>query len=128
MRILGVDPGISTGLVIWDTADEVVYHMTVRRADPSALMMSLAARCDYAVIESVPKDGCSTQARRYGILLSQLLAIAEVIVLAPSEWKPFAKAQKWHEKELSTVHEQDAYCMTRYAYKFKIKENTSGES
>lgn len=122
MRILGVDPGVSTGIVVWDTVeDEIVYHTTI--ADDKYCIQWISKVylwffCDVLVLEKAPLHGDPLQYQRVMSIHTELMEIAKIVEILPSQWKPIAKAQRWSIRNLSIRHEKDAFHMAIYAYKF----------
>lgn len=119
MKILGIDPGINTGIVLLDPYKGILQHITIHAKDPVPKIRELAASCRAIVIEEEPRFGSSGQIRRLGILSSELINL-NLVFIRPAEWKPIAKAQKWGDPILSTDHEHDAYCLALYYFRFKI--------
>ena len=71
----------------------------------------------------------------YGVLVRDLCHtpydIPHVIVLSPSQWKPFARGQNWtnrylrkYWRQLSTQHECDAMSMVLYIDVFKLRKGS----
>lgn len=120
MRILGIDPGVSTGIVLWDSEHGIIARNTLVGKDPVPYIDSIIAENDIVVIEDAPLFGSSMQSRRYGILLSVMVPKYDLYSIRPTEWKPIAKQQKWDDEMLLTQHEKDAYCLARYCWTFKI--------
>jgi len=121
MQILGIDPGISTGIVLWDSSKGIIAHYTIREHNPLEIVKTLSKRREHIVLEKAPLFGAHNQLLRCNILISGLISNHNLILLNPAEWKPFAKAHGWAEEiKLPTQHEKDAYCMIQYAFLFKI--------
>lgn len=135
MYILGIDPGVSTGIVLYSTLFGVSYSTTISGVDPIPAIESLLIMCSYIVIETAPQLGALNQIRRLEAITNSIqnkikdssdgivvIPIPKIISLSPGEWKPFSIAQKWQERKTGTQHEKDAYCMILYALQFKIKD------
>lgn len=130
MNILGIDPGVSTGIVLYNTLSGIVDSVTIVRENPIPCIRAKLPSSSYIVIESVPQLGNRNQIVRFENIYNEIYNLSEngslplklgIIVLSPGEWKPFVSIQKWQYDVKGTRHEKDAYCMIIYALKFRIR-------
>ena len=47
------------------------------------------------------------------LIADKFMPASKIYLMAPPEWKPFAKAQKW-KVDGNTPHEKDAYNIMRF--------------
>lgn len=127
MHVLGIDPGGSTGFVIFDPHVGIIDHRTIVDINPMKYIREVLDSCDVIVMEESAVFGCYGQISYCGYLSYSIKSIKPETLLfdtiRPADWKPFAKARKWQQdKELATFtqHEKDAYCIARYYYAIKI--------
>jgi predicted RNase H-like nuclease (RuvC/YqgF family) len=124
IRIIGIDPGFSTGIVMVEVPDRVLTHKTFVESSPVRYIRDLVGSFPTAlvVVEKEPEDGDHKQKIRVQRIVDALEAIHRIPnMMYPSEWKPFAKAQKWDYANACSQHEKDAYCIARYFATFKVK-------
>ncbi len=124
IRIIGIDPGYSTGIVMIEIPDRILTHNTIEGKSPVRYILDLVLSFSNAliVIEKAPNDGDRTQSIRVD-RIGDAIAIKgrQVNMIFPGEWKPFAKAQEWDYPTASSQHEKDAYCIAKYFAMFKVK-------
>lgn len=122
MNIVAFDTGWLTGIVSAEIFPEdleyfypgnIISHRTVKAHElkvPDELTI-----CDLAILERLPAEKSQDMVLiERTILISISVLGVEFKYVAPSEWKPVAKAREWSFKEASTVHESDAYLLLRY--------------
>lgn len=114
-RFVCMDPGVSTGVVIFFPETGYLGHVTVDYR--KGLEIFRDVMFDTLVIEQKPKyaDWNSELESFYHIITH---TTKDTNFLIPGIWKPIAKAQKWNPS-MDTQHEKDAYMMLRY---FILKE------
>lgn len=124
MIIYSFDTGISTGVAKFNTSTYDVILTTLTIEELLGTLQDDKFISDYVILERIPESS--------GFEL--LLLSSEVIKtcsylnipcrrIAPSSWKPLAKAQKWKCESSSTQHEYDAYALLRYFYLTSYRED-----
>jgi predicted RNase H-like nuclease (RuvC/YqgF family) len=124
VRIIGIDPGYSTGIVMIEYPDRILTHNTIEGKSPIRYIVDLVLSFPNAliVVEQAPNDGDNTQAIRVSRIVNSIEANnRRVHMIFPGKWKPFSKAQKWDYPTASSQHEKDAYCIAKYFATFKVK-------
>lgn len=125
LRIIGIDPGYSTGIVLIDYPSRVLTHKTIEGTSPIGYIIDLILSFPYAeiVVEKAPENGEITQAIRVSRITRAIEECNRIVnMILPGEWKPFAKAQGWDYPTASSQHEKDAYCIARYFGMFKVQK------
>ena len=137
MRILSIDYGASTGMAFGSWEDSCIYKMYL--GTHNKLAMSEGAypvpeECDCIILEQAPFGAKWTSSaifhvllsdiQKSGFVLSDTLQEKGIVLVAPSQWKPFVKKQQpdlssWSPK---TKHERDAMCMLWYAVSMQNKK------
>lgn len=128
MWIVGIDPGVNTGIVIAEKLSnnnyKVVYKTVYGANTPDILglrdrVQKLVADTVF-VVEAPPQFSTNSGTQyRYNVLIDQLHDLIHapsnrLRVVSPGEWKPIAKAQRWARPVGWTRHEVDAYNLIRY--------------
>lgn len=111
MLVASVDPGETTGLVIYDTVQRQVIHR--ESEDIETIRRTLSAfEIETLLLELQPdrSDLDDAVLAEYRTLRREYRHI-EVPIL-PSVWKPWARRKKW--KAVGDQHLKDAYNMLRY--------------
>lgn len=114
MRVVGVDPGISGAVAVYDTvgASDAIDLPTIGEGpgemlDAKILLKTILVWCPDIIIceraQSMPEDGAS-RAFKYGKGFGQLLAVVQITgvpwtLVSPRAWKKFFNLSK--DKELS---------------------------
>jgi predicted RNase H-like nuclease (RuvC/YqgF family) len=125
LRIIGIDPGYSTGIVMLEMSERVLTHNTIEGKSPVKYIVDLICSFPTAIIvvEKAPEEGDHTQAIRVNRIVNAIESNKRIVnMIFPGEWKPFAKAQGWDYLTASSQHEKDAYCIARYFGMFKVQK------
>lgn len=121
MRLLGIDPGHHTGIVLFDTDTGIMSNSTELMSGAIEKIKYLSAHTDIVVLEEGPIAGSKEQALRV-LKVSENIENTNIIWLRPADWKPFIKAQNIKpETKLNSQHENDAYGMIMYILRTRPK-------
>lgn len=137
MRILSVDYGTDTGIALCDMEGSSLYKMYLGTSNQTAILEGaypVPEECDCIILEHAPFGAKWTSSKTFHSLLSNFqksgytitkeLKEKGVLLVAPSQWKPFVNRQNidlspWSPK---TKHERDAMCMLWYAVSMQNKK------
>jgi hypothetical protein len=114
--IYSFDTGISTGVAKYDSIKEYFSLYTLNQDQLNDLLYSNLFDPDVIILERIP----AISEFGLGYIWKEVEHVAHqkgvlFKVIAPSTWKPFARARKW--KCYSKIqHEYDAYALLRYFY------------
>lgn len=117
LRLLSIDPGQSTGLVVITKHQNFVLNeMTTVFEDQIGFALYLYPPTA-VVIESAAHNGSRRQVvlvDRIRTLIRKECKLAIIRMITPGSWKPFSAAQGWNHPEAKTQHEMDAYNLARF--------------
>lgn len=114
MILMGIDPGVRTGVAVFDTNSKRRDLYTVQGWSALDSFVKLE-NPDQIVIEKLPEStNHDNEFFRYEerMRLNRL----SVVSFAPSQWKPIARARNWKVPEAKTAHESDALNLLRYFF------------
>lgn len=121
MIIVSVDPGISTGMAVYDSGRQLLELSTVTL--DAAYQWLMMYRPDVIVCERMPVGILDQELQRgYQLILSAINKEGELHKISPGEWKPVAQNQHWKTPLAKTQHEKDAYCLLRYYFLTKLRK------
>jgi hypothetical protein len=116
MKIMSVDPGITTGIFFFDTVTEEKWGREV----PASIMDEVVehAKPEFLIVERKPYNEkwdivLRKQYENITVMLPAKLDIT-LKLITPGLWKPVVKAMKWKVTGVSQ-HVKDAYNILRYA-------------
>ncbi len=118
MKIVAVDPGETTGIVVanWDEVNspQLLSSSTVGEAYAGSTTLGFGA--DLVLVEVPPVVHAKPNIAFINVrdYLRTLSSTTKVMYFSPGNWKPIAKARNWKNLSLKTVHERDAYNILRY--------------
>ena len=119
MKVMAVDPGISTGICVIeaDTMD-VVRLQTLYSTDLIEYFSNilLIVHPDFVVLERLPVH-VSRELMKIVFFFTDVFSVNPEFKhyeLYPGTWKPVAKAQRWVCALGTDQHQKDAYCIARY--------------
>lgn len=137
MKILSIDYGVSTGLALCSLEGSDLIKLYLGTINSAALFKSsypVPEDCECIVLEQAPFGATwSTSVifhtlfadlQKSGFVLSDTLQEKGIVLVAPSQWKPFVKRQNLDLRSWSpkTKHERDAMCMLWYAVSMQNKK------
>ena len=137
MRILAIDYGTSTGIAFGSWEGSCIYKMYLGTSNKMAMYTGsypVPEECDCVVLEHAPFGANWNTSSVYhtllqdiqksGYVISKQLKEKGIVLVAPSQWKPFVKKQQldlssWSPK---TKHERDAMSMLWYVVSMQNKK------
>lgn len=123
MKILSIDPGIGhSGVVLLSIYNDITSWVSPIGFFPEVLLhfttknlYELQVATEELVYERLlieePPDKGSREQLKFCLSLKFFM---EPVWIQPSQWKPFALAQKWKFEDANTVHESDAFLMLKW--------------
>lgn len=111
MRVLAIDPGISTGVVLLDDDGTVLQAHTLTEHALSSLT-TVALLADVVVMERLPEKVEPILARIVTVLKTWF---PDAVLIGPGTWKPVMATRMI--PDLPSVHQRDAYGLGAY-YQF----------
>ena len=132
MRILGIDPGITTGYTLVDETGEILAsgNLEPEDLDESVLVTYAQEIGIQAVIESTPIPTTSAMNRRLLEVSQKVWGLfPEAYAIIPGVWKQnrlvtALKIPNEWEEAILTPHQKDAYRIAMY-YLIIVQEATS---
>jgi hypothetical protein len=128
IRIIGIDPGYSTGIVMIEITNDdsrILTHTTIEGKSPIKYIIDLlySFPTSKVIIERAPDFGDPSQAVRVNKITTAIMEInRDIVFISPGEWKPIARASNWSYPTANSQHEKDAYCIAKYFAVFKVKK------
>lgn len=116
MKILAIDPGITTGVaVVSDEGAQVTLERSAALpVERLSEVMDLALQVDAVVIEPVPIQPGGRLSRDLSRVMGMLeFWFPDAVKIGPGVWKPVAGSYI-NVPDFRTPHERDAYCLGRY--------------
>ena len=114
MIVMGIDPGVSTGIAIFDTHTKELKLLTLT-AWKNILQTLLDEVPDQIVLENLPSMVSEGEAFfRYAEKIHAMSY--PVLTVSPNTWKPISKARSWKTVEAKNQHERDACDLIRYFF------------
>lgn len=125
MTTLSIDPGLTTGLAIFDRSDNLVGSRSVPYADLEGLRPWLThIGPEFVVIERLPLRLQPNLARVVAFFDSLYPDAAKI---GPGEWKPLARTKHmkypYERFPNATIHERDAFQMGMFYIRFRKEQN-----
>ena len=128
LYIMAIDPGEQTGWVLCRLnlpPHDLEFEVEQLGTQPFEEMLkdmrvwgTIGATVDVFVLETYPSRLSESEQMKRVLRLSQLISdqfmpYSKLFLMSPADWKPIAKAQKWHV-DGKTPHEKDAFNILRY--------------
>ena len=126
MRILSIDPGERTGIIIFDSSTESIIknetlsisrESMIEESIPEGIFLELGS-VDVIVMEDKPRYSTwdySIEMLFLGIVKYSRKLNKTLELVFPGIWKPISKVMGWNiPKSLTSQHEIDAYKLLRY--------------
>jgi len=111
MRVLAIDPGISTGVVLLESDGSVLQAHTLAEHSLSSLTTT-ALLADVIVMERLPEKVEPVLAR---VVTTLKTWFPDAILIGPGTWKPVMTTRSI--PDLPSIHQRDAYGLGAY-YQF----------
>jgi hypothetical protein len=131
MKVLALDPGEKTGLVLVDPDQLAVLVRATLKPTEVCQFLSYEYAPDRVVMERQPKfsDFIPAVSNLYNqIGVACRMNKTDLCLISPGLWKPVARHLKWHIPHfLKTPHERDAFQMFLYWYMLENKKEITDE-
>ena len=107
--LISVDLGETTGVVVYERTTRDVRIASTKHFQ-QLLPLLILLKPDVILLEKFPRN----HSLEYELEIVYRQIARKAIIISPSEWKPFMKAQKKFDDPDVNQHERDAVNMLRY--------------